>query len=493
MQPSPISTDTPLAGPRADTAATARAPADAAASGRTDKPFGAVFDASSERPGQPGPNETDQGKSAGTLDKAEPDASPDASTRTDDTEDPSNSADPAGDDSPAERPDPAIDPGPASPGDAERGKTAPSVSPTGMSSSAEAVPEDAARADAPAEILARAHSGPGQADPAVATPASASSDTSEDDGVGKTGTLAASVLSGSARSLERKSGSEAAILQRGTISDRTPASRSAAPFAAPAPPGSDAGSAAAQTVAPLVADLAVGRAGRNIANSLAGHLAVGAGSDDARPSARGEAAFRAGPGASGMPGHAGDAMRPTIAISTLLSEGTDRGGAEKRHDSDSALGVENRGARASTLAPATLTTLPRSDMAQTAAMQIAAAIHRGGSGKGSAMELRLAPEELGHVRLTFTHSDSGVSVNVHADRAETLELLRRNIDTLAREFLEIGYGSAEFTFDRDDARPQGMPGGIPKADADAAPWIAPGPAQPTTPVLALWDRVDIRL
>lgn len=63
-----------------------------------------------------------------------------------------------------------------------------------------------------------------------------------------------------------------------------------------------------------------------------------------------------------------------------------------------------------------------------------------------AVEIRLSPEELGHVRLRMVSSEHGVVVHVHADRPETLDLLRRHIDQLARDLAEAGHEASEFTF-----------------------------------------------
>ena len=125
-------------------------------------------------------------------------------------------------------------------------------------------------------------------------------------------------------------------------------------------------------------------------------------------------------------------------------------------------------------------------------MQIAAAIQKGGPGMKPGIELMLSPEELGPVRLTFTQSETGVTVNVHADRAETLELLRRNIDTLAQEFLDIGYESAEFTFERRDAEARDA-GRSPEWTTPTVPRGSRSAPDAITPMLLVSDRLDIRL
>jgi flagellar hook-length control protein FliK len=62
------------------------------------------------------------------------------------------------------------------------------------------------------------------------------------------------------------------------------------------------------------------------------------------------------------------------------------------------------------------------------------------------IELALSPEELGNVRLTFNTSEGAINVVVVAERGETLDLMRRNIDTLAAEFREMGFKDVSFSF-----------------------------------------------
>lgn len=62
------------------------------------------------------------------------------------------------------------------------------------------------------------------------------------------------------------------------------------------------------------------------------------------------------------------------------------------------------------------------------------------------VEIRLSPEELGTVRLQMVHGGNSMTVHITADRPETLDLMRRNIEDLARDLAEAGYEGAEFTF-----------------------------------------------
>jgi flagellar hook-length control protein FliK len=61
----------------------------------------------------------------------------------------------------------------------------------------------------------------------------------------------------------------------------------------------------------------------------------------------------------------------------------------------------------------------------------------------------LSPEELGRVRMALTTTDGALTMVVHADRPETLDLLRRHIDTLAQDFRDLGFENLDFYFGRD--------------------------------------------
>lgn len=167
---------------------------------------------------------------------------------------------------------------------------------------------------------------------------------------------------------------------------------------------------------------------------------------------------------------------------------------------DSALGApEHRGsallatAHASPLAPAA----PGQDIPRQIAVQIAQAAAGPGGARGT-VELSLSPEELGRVRLRLHPSEAGLSVTITADRPETLDLMRRNIDLLAREFLDIGYEGAQFEFAQSGQRAdKGADNGqsTPPAIADPANTVQRANiAQPEPAVrIMLGDRLDIRL
>ena len=127
--------------------------------------------------------------------------------------------------------------------------------------------------------------------------------------------------------------------------------------------------------------------------------------------------------------------------------------------------------------------------ARNVAAQISEAMAKGAE---RSIDVILNPAELGRVRITLSHSDAGMVVNVAAERAETLDMMRRHSDLLGQEFTDLGYGGTDFTFARED----GSDGGDhSQKSGEAAPDASPAPESGTTIILraAPADRLDIRL
>jgi hypothetical protein len=70
---------------------------------------------------------------------------------------------------------------------------------------------------------------------------------------------------------------------------------------------------------------------------------------------------------------------------------------------------------------------------------------------GKPVQIMLQPEELGRVRLSVSVSVSEVIVSILAERGETLDLMRRNIDQLQQDFQTLGFGTADFSFQSEGA------------------------------------------
>ncbi|WP_158243115.1 flagellar hook-length control protein FliK [Acidimangrovimonas sediminis] len=82
--------------------------------------------------------------------------------------------------------------------------------------------------------------------------------------------------------------------------------------------------------------------------------------------------------------------------------------------------------------------------ARPVASQLATAVAR--HADSSTVELALSPEELGRVRMVIRHDTQVMSVAIHADRPETLDLMRRHAEVLAQEFRAQGYSGTAFSF-----------------------------------------------
>lgn len=104
------------------------------------------------------------------------------------------------------------------------------------------------------------------------------------------------------------------------------------------------------------------------------------------------------------------------------------------------------------------------------------------------VELRLAPEELGRVRMYLVSGEHGLTVHIQADRPETLDLMRRNVDELARNLADAGYEGAGFSFGEERQGAEGRAAGQSTMDY-AEP--DPTPEQSKPPVGA--DGLDIRI
>lgn len=121
---------------------------------------------------------------------------------------------------------------------------------------------------------------------------------------------------------------------------------------------------------------------------------------------------------------------------------------------------------------------PRAQAAATAqavARQMAEAVPLATDG---ALEITLNPEELGRLRLSLSTADGAPVLHVTAERADTLDLVRRHVELLAREFAAHGFAGLNVALGQDRqpaAQDRAQPGG------DAA---TKDPAQPEPPVAA---------
>lgn len=195
----------------------------------------------------------------------------------------------------------------------------------------------------------------------------------------------------------------------------------------------------------------------------------------------GAVAARDGRAAGSLPAAPGtDAVKDTTASSRSLRETAPDVGADATHDTFGSLGgsatVADAGAgRAAERAHphATVHTLPPHlgrHLAETVA-----------SFPDRPVELLLSPEELGRVRMTLSAEGGTLALAIQADRPETIDLMRRNIDQLARDFRDLGFTDISFSFGQGDFSPgKGREAGEPGDLAAETDTVAPV-AKPATP------------
>ncbi len=108
---------------------------------------------------------------------------------------------------------------------------------------------------------------------------------------------------------------------------------------------------------------------------------------------------------------------------------------------------------------------------------------------GKVTEIALNPEELGRVRLAMTSVDAAITLNILAERPETIDLLRRHIDVLAQEFRDLGYDNINFSFGADSQADRENEQSAPSAQVDVVETMEPGMQPAMSPVSGL----DLRL
>ncbi|WP_168797823.1 flagellar hook-length control protein FliK [Aliishimia ponticola] len=118
------------------------------------------------------------------------------------------------------------------------------------------------------------------------------------------------------------------------------------------------------------------------------------------------------------------------------------------------------------------------------------------------IEIALNPQELGKVRLSIATGETGVTLTVLAERPETIELMRRNADTLAQELADLGFEHIDLAFGQGDSAESHMDNNPDGQDSGAAlDWSdddmlnpAPAEAAPAArPIISADGRVDIRV
>ena len=100
----------------------------------------------------------------------------------------------------------------------------------------------------------------------------------------------------------------------------------------------------------------------------------------------------------------------------------------------------------------------------------------------------------------MTPAEAGIAVSVMAERPETLDLLRRNIDSLQQAMSDIGYSDIAFSFDlgseatqdetHDDAAPENTRG-LELLQEDAP--VETKPSHRAPPLYAPGAGLDVRV
>ena len=93
------------------------------------------------------------------------------------------------------------------------------------------------------------------------------------------------------------------------------------------------------------------------------------------------------------------------------------------------------------------TTVNRSDFSAPVTRQIIDAIHARITAE-KVIEVSLNPAELGRLKLSLTPAENGLVINIMAERAETIEMIRRNLNDLEQAFSKLGHENITFSFDQ---------------------------------------------
>lgn len=113
------------------------------------------------------------------------------------------------------------------------------------------------------------------------------------------------------------------------------------------------------------------------------------------------------------------------------------------------------------------------------------------------VEIRLAPEELGRVRVALSTSDGTVALSLTAERSETLDLIRRHADQLAGEFRRAGFDGLSLSLGQGSWHGPGAGAGGRSVEPSAPPAgpISPdrADAAPVAAVRRTAAGMDIRL
>ncbi len=95
--------------------------------------------------------------------------------------------------------------------------------------------------------------------------------------------------------------------------------------------------------------------------------------------------------------------------------------------------------------PSTTPPVPTERDVPSVAQQVAIAVSKS---EGGTIELALRPVELGETQISMEFEAERLVITVATERSETQDLMRRQIDDLAREFRDLGYRDVSFRFEQ---------------------------------------------
>lgn len=138
-------------------------------------------------------------------------------------------------------------------------------------------------------------------------------------------------------------------------------------------------------------------------------------------------------------------------------------------------------------------TTPQSSTFQTLPSGIAPQIAVALEGRSETpVEISLAPEELGRLRIRLSPEGDTVRVLVQVERPETLDLLRRNGDVLMQELKAAGFAGGNLSFSAWGGTTQGNPTPQHDQQAEGEALALPNPTPPAPPRIAPAQGLDLR-
>ncbi|MFT3687978.1 flagellar hook-length control protein FliK [Paenirhodobacter sp.] len=97
------------------------------------------------------------------------------------------------------------------------------------------------------------------------------------------------------------------------------------------------------------------------------------------------------------------------------------------------------------------------------------------------VEMTFSEDDLGHIKVSMRHEDGVMSVTIHADRQEAIDLLRRHTDIFARDMRGLGFSDVGFSFNERGGGQKPLTGGpVSGAAGETAPAIADIPVHSDT-------------